>query len=174
MSNQVINEKIKEHDSLEEYKDNMVKYAIVITRRRALAEIRDGFKPIQRRILWDFYDRIKSTGFVKSQRVAGDIIGVLSPHGADSAYLAFRPMINSFQCRIPLLQPHGDFGGVDGSPASAARYTEAKLSQAAYDIIFNNMKDDPKVVDYSPNYDNTYKEPDFLPTSVPLLLINGT
>ena len=174
MSNQVINEKIKEHDSLEEYKDNMVKYAIVITRRRALAEIRDGFKPIQRRILWDFYDRIKSTGFVKSQRVAGDIIGVLSPHGADSAYLAFRPMINTFQCRIPLLQPHGDFGGVDGSPASAARYTEARLSQAAYDIIFNNMKDDPKVVDYSPNYDNTYKEPDFLPTSVPLLLINGT
>lgn len=174
MSNQVINEKIKEHDSLEEYKDNMVKYAIVITRRRALAEIRDGFKPIQRRILWDFYDRIKSTGFVKSQRVAGDIIGVLSPHGADSAYLAFRPMINTFQCRIPLLQPHGDFGGVDGSPASAARYTEARLSQAAYDIIFNNMKDDPKVVDYSPNYDNTYKEPDFLPTSIPLLLINGT
>lgn len=174
MSEQINNEKIKEHDSLEEYKDNMAKYSIVVTRRRALAEIRDGFKPIQRRLLWDMYNDIKSTGFVKSQRVTGDVIGKYSPHGADSAYLAIRPMINIFQCRIPLFTPHGDFGGVDGSPASAARYTELKLSKAAYDIIFDNMKDDPKVVDYSPNFDNTLKEPDFLPTSIPLLLINGS
>lgn len=168
------NEKIKEHDSLEEYKDNMVKYSIVVIRRRALAEIRDGFKPIQRRILWDFYNDIKGNGLVKSQRVTGDVIGKYSPHGADSAYLAFRPMINDFQCRIPLLEKHGDFGGVDGSPASAARYTEARLSQFSLDAIFANMKDDAKVVDYSPNYDNTTKEPDFLPVSIPILLVNGS
>ena len=168
------NEHILEHDSLEEYKDNMVKYSIVVVRRRALAEIRDGLKPIQRRILWDFYNDMKGNSFIKSQRVAGDVIGKYSPHGADSAYLAFKPMINDFQCRMPLLEKHGDFGGVDGSPASSARYTEARLSQLAWDAIFVNMKDDPKVVDYSPNFDNSTKEPDFLPTSIPLLLINGT
>ena len=168
------NEHIIEHDSLEEYKDNMVKYSIVVVRRRALAEIRDGLKPIQRRILWDFYNDMKGNNFVKSQRVTGDVIGKYSPHGADSAYLAFKPMINDFQCRMPLLEKHGDFGGLDGSPASAARYTEARLSQLAWDAIFSNMKDDPKVIDYSPNFDNSTKEPDFLPTSIPLLLINGT
>ena len=133
------NEHILEHDSLEEYKDNMVKYSIVVVRRRALAEIRDGLKPIQRRILWDFYNDMKGNSFIKSQRVAGDVIGKYSPHGADSAYLAFKPMINDFQCRMPLLEKHGDFGGVDGSPASSARYTEARLSQLAWDAIFINI-----------------------------------
>ena len=111
------NERIKEHDSLEEYKDNMVKYAIVVIRRRALAEIRDGLKPIQRRILWTFYNDIKTNGFVKSQKVAGAVIGSYSPHGDTSAYMAFRPMINNFQTKIPLLEAQGDFGGIDGSPA---------------------------------------------------------
>ena len=171
---EVINEKIKEHDSLEEYKDNMAKYAIVVTRRRALAEVRDGFKPIQRRLLWDMYNDIGGKTLVKSQRVTGDVIAKYSPHGPDSAYLAVRPMINDFQCRIPLFTAHGHFGGPDGSGASAQRYTEFKFSPAAWDIIFSNMKDDPKVVDYSPNFDNTTKEPDFLPTSIPLLLINGS
>ena len=168
------NERIKEHDSLEEYKDNMVKYAIVVIRRRALSEIRDGLKPIQRRILWTFYKDIKSNGFVKSQKVTGAVIGSYSPHGDTSAYMAFRPMINDFQAKIPLLEQHGNFGTISGEPASAARYTEARLSKFAWDVIFNNMIDDERVIDYSPNFDGTTKEPDYLPTSVPLLLINGS
>lgn len=167
-------EKIKECDSLEQYKNDMVLYSIVVIRRRALSDIRDGLKPIQRRILWTFFHDIHTKNFVKAQKVAGTVIGSYSPHGDTSAYQAFRPILNDFQTKLPLLEPHGNFGGLDGSPASSARYTEARLSKFAMDCIFENMRDDLKVVDYSPNYDNTTKEPNFLPTSIPLLLINGS
>lgn len=168
-----MSETIKEHNSLEEYKNDMTAYSIAVIRRRALAEIRDGLKPIQRRIVWDLYHDMRGNGLVKSQRVSGDVIGKYSPHGADAAYQAFRPILNDFQTKLPLLEGQGNFGTLAGDGASAARYTEVKLSQFAYDAIIKNLEDDVRVVDFSPNFDQTLKEPDYLPVSVPLLLMQG-
>ena len=156
---------IKETNALEEYESDMVAYSIAVIRRRALCEIRDGLKPIQRRIVWDLFHDMKGSGFVKSKRVSGDVIGKYSPHGDDAAYQAFRPILNSFQTKLPLLEGQGNFGTLAGDGASSARYTEVKLSQFAQDAIVRNLEDDIRVVDFSPNFDQTLKEPDYLPVS---------
>ena len=166
-------EQILEHDAYEEYINNMAAYSIVVIRRRAVAEIRDGCKIINRRVIYDMYHNQKQ-GFTKSKKIAGDVIGIYSPHGDDAAYGSFRGILNWFQCKLPLLTGHGNFGALDGSPASASRYTEAKLSDFCRDAVVKDLSIDKSVVDYSPNYDNTTTEPDYLPCRVPLLLINGS
>ena len=164
---------IKETNALEEYTSDMVAYSIAVIRRRALCEIRDGLKPIQRRVIWDLYHDMPGDGFIKSKRVSGDVIGKYSPHGDDAAYQAFRPILNDFQTKLPLLEGQGNFGTLAGDGASSSRYTEVRLSKFAKDAIIKNLEDDNRVVDFSPNFDNKLQEPDYLPVSVPLLLMQG-
>ena len=168
MAEQIINQ-----DSVEKYIKDMATYSIAVIRRRALADIRDGLKPVQRRILYDIY-KYMGNGFHKSQKVVGSVIGTLHPHGDQSCYSAFDRIISTTLCKVPLLEGQGDFIGASGDKSSAARYTEVKLSRFSNEVIFADMNTDAHVVDYSPNFDRSIVEPDYLPVSIPLLLLNGT
>ena len=166
-------EQIYEHNAYDEYISNMASYSIVVIRRRAVADITDSLKPIHRRIIYDIYNNQKQ-GLTKSAKIAGSVVGLYSPHGDASAYGAFKGIINWFDCKLPLLEGHGNFGTLSGMPPAASRYTEAKLSQFCRDVMIDELGVDKHVVDYSPNYDNTTVEPDYLPCKIPLLLINGS
>ena len=168
-----MSEIIRDHNSVDEYKNDMVLYSIAVILKRAIPEIRDGLKPIQRRIIWDLYHDMKGNGFVKSKRVSGDVIGKYSPHGDDSAYQAFLPILNWYQTKLPLLEGQGIFGTLAGDRAAASRYTEVRLSKFALEAVVKDFEDDLRVVDFVSNFDQSLKEPSYLPVCVPLLLMQG-
>lgn len=167
-------ESIKQANINEQSKIDMQRYAIYVARNRSIPEYRDGLKPVQRRILWTMYNNTKAINTtIKSARIVGDVTGMYHPHGTTSAYGAMKSLINWFEINEPLLIKQGNFGNFHGDGPSAERYTEAKLSPFAIDTVIGELKETDKVVDWDDNYDNTRLEPGYLPSALPLLLING-
>ena len=153
------------------------RYGLYILYRRVMPDIRDGLKPVQRRILWTLFNDEKAYGGpssnVKCAAVVGTTIKKYHPHGDTAVYDTMKPLINSFECNYPLIKGKGNFGTIQGDSASAYRYTECRLSEFAMDCIFDDMKY-LQAVDWMDTFDNKNKEPEYLPVKVPLLLINGS
>ena len=169
-----MSEKIKQANINEQSKLDMQRYAIYVARNRSVPDYKDGLKPVQRRILWCMYHDEKAiNNTIKSAKIVGTVIGKYHPHGDSSSYGAMKPLANWFEINEPLITPQGNFGNFQGDGPSAARYTEAKLSPFATECVIGELKESDKVVDWDDNYDNTCLEPSYLPTNLPLLLING-
>lgn len=166
-------ENIVQLDFSEEMKTSYRDYAMSVIVSRALPDVRDGLKPVQRRILY----AMKELGLSpdkphrKSARIVGDTMGKYHPHGDSSIYEALVHMTESYSLNAPLVDGHGNFGSIDGDGAAAMRYTEARLSPAAMTLLANL---DKGLVDFMPNFDDSEKEPVVLPAMLPNLLINGT
>ena len=140
---------------------------------RALPDVRDGLKPVHRRILWTMWEDglTHNAKFRKSANVVGAVLGRYHPHGDSSVYDAMVRMAQDFSLRYPLIQGQGNFGNIDGDSAAAYRYTEAKLSKSAEEILFDIEKE---TVDWQPNYDGVRQEPKVMPARLPNLLLNGS
>ena len=160
-----------------EYSDLMQKsyidYAMSVIVSRALPDVRDGLKPVQRRTLYDMYELgVKyDKPHRKSARIVGDTMGKYHPHGDSSIYEALVVMAQDFKKGLPLIDGHGNFGSIEGDGAAAMRYTEARLQKVTQEAYLADL--DKNVVDFGPNFDETEKEPLVLPVKVPNLLING-
>ena len=168
-------EKILERPSDEMYKEDQCKYAIVVDRRRALPEIRDGLKPVQRRILYAALDQgmIGEKKREKTSSLAGELMKNYHPHG--SAGISIATLVSWFKTKIPLMWGKGNWGNVAGDGAAADRYTECALSEFGYDIMLSELSQSPNVVNWLDTYKrNGKKEPEYLPVRAPVLLINGT
>ncbi|MGL4343246.1 MAG: DNA topoisomerase IV subunit A [Metamycoplasmataceae bacterium] len=148
------------------------RYAKYIILQRALPDVRDGLKPVQRRILYSMYDLNLNynKSFKKSARVVGDVIGKYHPHGDSSIYEALVRMAQDWKMNMPLVEMHGNKGSIDDDPAAAMRYTETRLSKISEEML---MELDKKIVPFSPNFDDSEKEPTVLPAYIPNLLLNG-
>jgi DNA gyrase subunit A len=157
---------------LDEMKRSYLDYAMSVIVARALPDARDGLKPVHRRILYSMYEQghTPDKKYVKSARVVGDVIGKYHPHGDQSIYDAMVRMAQDFSMRVPLIDGQGNFGSVDGDPPAAYRYTEARLTRSALEVLGDIDKD---TVDFEPNYDNSDREPSVLPAKFPNLLVNG-
>lgn len=168
-------EKIINSVASDQFKEDYVRYAVYVMYSRVTPDYRDGLKPIHRRILWAMYHNSGAINHtVKSATVVGDVIGKWHPHGDAAAYGAIKPLTNWFECKVPLVDKQGNFGNLQGKGASASRYTECKLSKFALECVIGDLRDSKECVDWTPNFDNTDMEPQFLPCAVPLLLVNGT
>ncbi|MCC6198672.1 DNA gyrase subunit A [Candidatus Nomurabacteria bacterium] len=156
-----------------EMKDSFIDYAMSVITDRALPDVRDGLKPVHRRILFSMHENglTASAKFRKSATVVGDVLGKYHPHGDTSVYDAMVNLAQDFSLRYPLIQGQGNFGSIDGDNAAAMRYTEARMSKIAAELLRDIEKD---TIDFHPNYDATRKEPAVLPAAVPNLLLNGT
>ncbi|MCW7076212.1 MAG: DNA gyrase subunit A [Candidatus Syntrophoarchaeum sp.] len=157
----------------EEMKSSYIDYAMSVIVGRALPDVRDGLKPVHRRILYAMFDMGLSAdkAYRKTARIVGDVLGKYHPHGDMSIYDALVRMVQSFSLRYPLIDGQGNFGSVDGDAAAAMRYTEARLAKIA-DSMLEDIK--KETVDFIPNFDETLKEPTILPAKLPNLLINGS
>ncbi len=160
-------------DFSEEMKTSYRDYAVNVIIDRALPDVRDGLKPVQRRILYAMTELNldPKKPHRKSARIVGDTMGKYHPHGDSSIYDALVHMSEDYSLSIPLIDGHGNFGSIDGDPAAAMRYTEARLSEGAMTMLENL---EHNLVEYQPNFDNSEKEPTVLPALLPNLLINGT
>ena len=169
-------EKIIEKSSLSSYIEDMVKYSIIVDRRRAFPDIKDGLKVVQRRTIADMWDQgiTSYNKRKKSAKIVGDTMGTYHPHGDSSIYSCMEPMANWWESKIPLLAGHGNWGTLMGDGPAAMRYTEVGLSDFCYECIIGELADARYVVDWKDNFDRTTKEPEYLPAKVPILLINGT
>lgn len=156
-----------------EMKESYLDYAMSVITMRALPDVRDGLKPVHRRILFAMHEIGLHAGAKtrKSAKITGDVTGNYHPHGNVSVYDAMVKMAQDFSYRYPLIIGQGNFGSIDGDNAAAERYTEAKMSRIASEMIRDIDKD---TVDFRPNYENTRKEPTVLPAAIPNLLLNGT
>ncbi|HET8580851.1 MAG TPA: DNA gyrase subunit A [Candidatus Paceibacterota bacterium] len=156
-----------------EMREAFIDYAMSVITDRALPDVRDGLKPVHRRILFAMHESGLSASAKtrKSATVVGDVIGKYHPHGDAAVYDAMVKMAQPFAMRYPLVIGQGNFGSIDGDPAAAYRYTEAKMSKLAAEMLRDI---DKETVDFRPNFDNTKKEPVVLPAGVPNLLLNGT
>ncbi len=156
-----------------EMRESYIDYAMSVITDRALPDVRDGLKPVHRRILYTMYELGLNPGGKtrKSSKIIGDVTGNYHPHGTVAAYEALVKLAQDFSMRYPLAIGQGNFGSIDGDPPAADRYTEAKMSRIALEMIRDIEK---QSVDWRPNYENTRKEPAVLPTAVPNLLLNGT
>ena len=154
-------------------KKSYIDYAMSVIVARALPDVRDGLKPVQRRTLYDMYELgIRyDKPYRKSARIVGDTMGKYHPHGDSSIYDAMVVMAQDFKKGLPLVDGHGNFGSIEGDGAAAMRYTEARLQKVTQEAYLADL--DKNVVDFVPNYDETEKEPEVLPVKVPNLLING-
>lgn len=157
----------------EELKSRFLTYALSTIVSRSLPDVRDGLKPIHRRILYaiDQMGVSDTAKHVKSAKIIGEVLGKYHPHGDASTYESMVRMAQDFAMRYPLVDGKGNFGSVDGDPAAAYRYTEGRLTAITSFFLADLKKD---TVDYKPNYDNTLKEPEVLPSQVPNLLVNGS
>jgi DNA gyrase subunit A len=160
-----------------EYSEIMQKsyidYAMSVIVQRALPDVRDGLKPVQRRTLYDMYELgIRWNGpYRKSARIVGDTMGKYHPHGDASIYDALVVMAQDFKKELPMVDGHGNFGSIEGDGAAAMRYTEARLAKVTQEVFLSDL--DKDVVDFVPNFDETEKEPSVLPVRIPNILING-
>ncbi|HOE76387.1 MAG TPA: DNA gyrase subunit A, partial [Rectinema sp.] len=157
----------------EEVKSSYLNYAMSVIVSRALPDVRDGLKPVHRRLLYamDELGLRSNAPTKKSARITGDAMGKYHPHGDQSLYDALVRMAQPFSLRYPLVQGQGNFGSIDGDPPAASRYTEAKLSKIGEEMLADL---DKETVDFVPNYDESLKEPSVLPSAIPNLLINGS
>ncbi len=153
---------------------SFIDYSMSVILARAVPDVRDGLKPVQRRTLYDMYE-LKvdyNKPYKKSARIVGDTMGKYHPHGDSSIYEALVVMSQDFKKSLPLVDGHGNFGSIEGDGAAAMRYTEARLAKVTQEVYLGDL--DKNVVDFVPNYDETEKEPAVLPVRVPNLLINGS
>jgi DNA gyrase subunit A len=166
-------EQIKKIDIEQEVKESYLSYAMSVIVSRALPDVRDGLKPVQRRILYAMYDMglRPETPYRKSARVVGEVLGKYHPHGDQSVYDAMVRMAQDFSMRAELVDGQGNFGSIDGDPAAAMRYTEARMSALGYDMLEDIGKE---TVDFTTNFDDSLQEPTVLPATVPNLLVNGS
>ena len=157
----------------DELKQSYLSYALSVIHGRALPDIRDGLKPVHRRILYAMYDLKNSFNkpYKKSARVVGDVIGKYHPHGDSAVYDAMVRMAQDFSMRYMLVQGQGNFGSIDGDPPAAMRYTEVRMAKIT-DQMLNDLE--KETVSFSPNYDGSEYIPDVLPTKIPNLLVNGS
>ena len=163
---------IRKIDIDREMQQAYLDYAMSVIVARALPDARDGLKPVQRRILYAMYDMgIRAdTPHKKSARIVGEVLGKYHPHGDTAVYEAMARMAQDFSMRTMLVDGQGNFGSVDGDPPAAMRYTEARLTAPAIDILTDLNKN---TVDFGPNFDDTLAEPSVLPSAIPNLLVNG-
>ena len=166
-------DKIDEVDLKKTMEDCYIDYAMSVIAARALPDVRDGLKPVQRRVLYSMVELNNGPDkpHRKSARIVGDTMGKYHPHGDSSIYGALVNMAQDWSMRAPLVDGHGNFGSVDGDGAAAMRYTEARLSKISMELLADIYKD---TVDFVPNFDETEKEPTVLPSRYPNLLVNGT
>lgn len=167
------NQKIIDVDLNNEMKKSYINYAMSVIASRALPDVRDGMKPVHRRILYDMYESnlLYENDFRKSATTVGDVLGKYHPHGDASVYDAMVRLAQDFSLRYPLVQGKGNFGSIDGDPPAAYRYTEAKMSKISALMLSDIEKE---TVDFVPNFDDRLKEPDVLPSRFPNLLVNGS
>jgi DNA gyrase subunit A len=163
---------IKKREITEELQESYLDYAMSVIVSRALPDVRDGLKPVHRRILWDMWDSglTHQAKFRKSANVIGQVLARYHPHGDAAVYEALVRMAQDFSLRYPLIEGQGNFGSIDGDSAAAYRYTEARLSKIAEEMLLDIEKE---TVDWMSNYDGTRKEPKVLPAKLPNLLLNG-
>lgn len=166
-------DKVHEVDLKKTMETSYINYAMSVIASRALPDVRDGLKPVQRRILYSMIELNNGPDkpHRKCARIVGDTMGKYHPHGDSSIYGALVNLAQDWSTRYPLVDGHGNFGSVDGDGAAAMRYTEARLSKISMEMTADINKD---TVDFSPNFDETEKEPDVLPSRFPNLLVNGT
>ena len=166
-------DKIHEVDLKERMETFYIDYAMSVIASRALPDVRDGLKPVQRRVLYSMIELNNGPDkpHRKSARIVGDTMGKYHPHGDSSIYGALVNMAQEWSTRYPLVDGHGNFGSMDGDGAAAMRYTEARLSKISMELLADINKD---TVDFAPNFDDTEKEPVVLPSRYPNLLVNGT
>lgn len=156
-----------------EMERSYLEYAMSVIVGRALPDVRDGLKPVHRRIIYAMYELglTPDRPFRKCARVVGDVLGKYHPHGDQSVYDAMVRLIQDFSSRYPLLAGHGNFGSVDNDPAAAMRYTETRLAEIAYQSMLSEINE--STVDFTSNFDNSQQEPVVLPAQLPILLLNG-
>ncbi len=168
-----VKQKILNIEIEEQMRDSYLDYAMSVIVGRALPDVRDGLKPVHRRILHAMNERAwrNDRPYVKSAKIVGEVIGNYHPHGDAAVYDTMVRMVQDFSMRIPLIDGQGNFGSVDGDPAAAYRYTEARLAKLAEDLLRDI---DKETVDFTSNFDETRKEPLVLPAAFPNLLVNGS
>lgn len=169
--------KIHKKNIVESYEEDMIRYAIAVDIARAIPEVKDGQKPVQRRNIYTMFNDehcLSLNSKKKCAKIVGTCMGKYHPRGDSSIYGALTNLANWYQMKMPLVNGYGNFGSIGGDPAAAMRYTEAYLSPFALDHVIGDLREVKSVVDWSPNFDDTEKEPDYLPVDVPILLINGT
>lgn len=173
MMDQNIFDKVKHVDLKKTMETSYIDYAMSVIASRALPDVRDGLKPVQRRVLYSMIELNNGPDkpHRKSARIVGDTMGKYHPHGDSSIYGALVNLAQEWSTRYPLVDGHGNFGSVDGDGAAAMRYTEARLSKISMEMLADINKD---TVDFGPNFDETEKEPMVLPSRFPNLLVNGT
>src|SRR5690554_4069756 len=165
--------RVEEVNISQEMRTSFLDYAMSVIVSRALPDVRDGLKPVHRRILHAMNElgMTADKPYKKSARIVGDVIGKYHPHGDAAVYDAMVRMAQDFNYRYMLVDGHGNFGSVDGDPAAAMRYTEARMSKIAMELVRDINKD---TIDYRDNYDGSEREPAVLPARFPNLLVNGT
>jgi len=168
-----LNEKIVPVDIEDEMRGSYIDYSMSVIVARALPDVRDGLKPVHRRVLFGMQDLglAANRPYKKSARIVGEVLGKYHPHGDSAVYDTMVRMAQDFSMRYPLVDGQGNFGSVDGDSAAAMRYTEARLSRIAEEMLRDLEKN---TVDFTPNFDDTLKEPSVLPAMVPNLLVNGS
>ncbi|MFX0047348.1 MAG: DNA gyrase subunit A [Candidatus Hermodarchaeota archaeon] len=169
----MVSENIKEISLKEEMKSSYINYAMSVVIGRAIPDVRDGLKPVHRRIIYAMADNnyLYNQPHVKSARIVGETMGKYHPHGDAAVYNSLVRMAQDFSLRYPLIHPQGNFGSIDGDLPAAMRYTEARLAQISNELIEDL---DNETVDFQPNFDDSLQEPVFLPSKLPNMLINGT
>lgn len=173
MAEEQKNKEIESREITDELKESYLDYAMSVIVARALPDVRDGLKPVQRRILWGMWDAgvTADAKFRKAADIVGEVMGKYHPHGDASIYQTIVRMVQDFSFRYPLCIGQGNWGSVDGDEAAAMRYTESKLSRISETLLADI---DKETVDFVANYSGTKQEPKFLPAKVPQLLLNGT
>src|SRR6476661_3379126 len=157
----------------DEIRESFINYSMSVIVSRALPDVRDGLKPVHRRVLFAMNELslVPGRGYKKSATVVGDVLGKYHPHGDQSVYDALVRMVQDFSLRYPLVDGQGNFGSVEGDPAAAYRYTEAKLSPIAMELLSDI---DRNTVDFVPNFDDRLTEPGVMPAGIPNLMVNGS
>ena len=166
-------EKIIKINIEEQMKSAYIDYSMSVIVSRALPDVRDGFKPVHRRVLFGMYDLgiLSNRSYKKSARIVGEVLGKYHPHGDSSVYYTMVRMAQEWSLRYPLVDGQGNYGSVDGDSPAAMRYTEARMSKIAEETLADL---DKNTVDFQPNFDESLSEPSVLPTRIPQLLINGS
>ena len=166
-------QKIVSSEIVSEMKTSYIDYAMSVIVGRALPDVRDGLKPVHRRILYTMYEGglTADKAFKKCATAVGDVLGHYHPHGDQSVYDALVRLAQDFSMRYPLIEGHGNFGSVDGDPPAAYRYTEARMARISDEMLRDI---DKETVDWLPNFDESRREPKVLPARFPNLLVNGS
>jgi len=164
---------IEKQEITQELTKSYIDYAMSVIVSRALPDVRDGLKPVQRRVLWSMWETgvVAPAKYRKSAKIVGEVMGNYHPHGDSSIYDTLVRMAQDFSLRYPLVDGQGNFGNIDGDGAAAMRYTEARMARVAAELVLDIEKD---TVDWLPNYDGTKREPKVLPAKLPNLLLNGS